>query len=100
MAAEIPSEIAWVMPVIFPFLIGLFSGIIIKRGVKLLLAIVGLAVILAAGGYISLSFKEVYNKAMEVLPRLSGETKGSLENVLPISAPSFLVGLGLGLWFG
>ena len=100
MAAEIPTEIAWLVPLAFPFLIGLFAGIIVKRGIKLVLGIVALVIVLIATGYVSLSFKDVYNRAMDVLPRIFKEARGTAGNVLPISTPAFLIGLAIGLWIG
>ncbi|KXA97216.1 hypothetical protein AKJ37_03455 [candidate division MSBL1 archaeon SCGC-AAA259I09] len=96
----IPPEIAWIVPLAIPFVIGLLTGVIIRRGIKLIAAIIGLLVILVGTGYVSLSYEDLYSSAMEVLPKLFKEAKGSAGNVLPISAPSFLVGLGIGLWIG
>jgi uncharacterized membrane protein (Fun14 family) len=95
----IPPEIAWLVPVVIPFIIGLISGFIIKRTVKLIFLIVALIIALFALGYVSLTFQDVYAKAMEFLPKII-ELGGGIQNVLPYSSTAFLIGLALGLWKG
>jgi len=41
---------------VFPFIIGLLVGFVIKRTVKLIFMIVALILVLAATGYVSLTF--------------------------------------------
>ena len=96
---SVPPELAWLVPILAPFLIGLFVGIIIRRGFKLMLAVVALVLVLIATGFVSLTFRDLYDRAMEVLPRLYDLGRGYL-NVIPYSVPAFLVGLALGLWKG
>lgn len=98
-AATIPPELAWIVPVVVPFIIGLLVGLIIKRAVTLVLALLILIIILVATGYVSLTFQDLFDRAMEFLPRLV-ELGGSLQNVLPYSSATFLIGLLLGLWKG
>lgn len=95
----IPPEFAWIVPVVVPFIIGLLIGLIIKRAITLVLALLILVIILVATGYVSLTFQDLFNRAMEFLPRII-ELGGSLQNVLPYSSATFLIGLLLGLWKG
>jgi uncharacterized membrane protein (Fun14 family) len=95
----IPAEVAWLVPTILPFIIGLLVGMIVKRTFKLVIAIAALVVLLLAVGAISLTFQDVYSKALEILPKLI-ETGRSELDVLPYSSFGFLLGLGLGLWKG
>jgi len=96
---EFPSGIAWLFPIILPFIIGLLVGFIIKRTVKLIFAVVALVIVLVATGAISLTFQDVYDKAMEFLPELWSGAQG-LKGVLPYSSVTFLIGLALGLLKG
>jgi len=96
---EFPSEIAWLIPIVIPFILGLLVGIVIKRTLKLIFAVAALVVVLVATGTLSLTFRDIYDKAMEVLPELIGEG-GTLKNILPYSSAGFLLGLALALWRG
>ncbi|MCD6248667.1 MAG: hypothetical protein J7J17_04375 [Hadesarchaea archaeon] len=96
---SVPSEIAWLVPLVVPFIVGLLIGAIIKRTAKLLLVIVALIVVLIGAGAVSWSYSDLYDKSLEVLPKLWSEAQGFI-GTLPYSTPSFLVGLGLGLWKG
>ncbi|MEM4610443.1 MAG: hypothetical protein QW190_06120, partial [Thermoproteota archaeon] len=84
---------------VVPFIIGLLIGLIIKRAITLVLALLILIIILVATGYVSLTFQDLFDRAMEFLPRII-ELGGSLQNVLPYSSATFLIGLLLGLWKG
>ena len=96
---SVPPQLAWLVPIAVPFLIGLLVGAIIKRGLKLVSAVVALVLVLCATGYLSLSFKDLWDKAMEFLPKLYESGKGYL-NALPYSVPTFMIGFALGLWKG
>jgi len=96
---SLPSSLAWVVPTFVPFVIGLLVGFILKRTVKLLFAIAALVIILVVTGYLSLSFRDLYDRAMEFLPKLV-ETGQGVKDVLPYSSATFLIGLALGLWKG
>ena len=98
-SVTIPPELAWIVPVVVPFIIGLLVGLIIKRAVTLVLALLILIIILVATGYVSLTFQDLFDRAMEFLPKVI-ELGGSLQNVLPYSSATFLIGLLLGLWKG
>lgn len=96
---SIPSEVAWLIPLLVPFIIGLLIGVIIKRTVKLLFAIAALIIVLIATGVIGMSSKDIYDSVMEYLPAVIEKGQSWL-NLLPYSAPAFLIGLALGLWKG
>lgn len=93
------SELAWVFSLIAPFIIGLLIGLIVKRTFKLVILAIALIIVLVATGYISLTFTEIYDKAMAFLPRIVN-TGMALGDVLPYSSAAFLIGLALGLWKG
>lgn len=92
---SVPPEIAWLIPVVMPFIIGLLVGAIIKKAAKLLVVVVALVIVLIATGVLSLSFSDLYTQAMNFLPKLYDVGSGWL-NVLPYSSVAFLVGLALG----
>jgi uncharacterized membrane protein (Fun14 family) len=94
----IPPEIAWLIPVVLPFIIGLLVGAIIKKGLKLLVVIVALVIVLIAAGVVSLTFSGLFASAMQFLPKLYDLGHGWL-NVLPYSSVAFLIGLALGFLF-
>lgn len=96
---EIPSSVAALVPIVVPFIIGLLVGAVIKRTVKLIMLIVALVIVLVATGVLSLTFQDIYDKAMDFLPRVA-EKGEVLKNVLPYTSVAFLVGLGIGLWKG
>jgi len=95
---SIPPEIAWLVPVVLPFIIGLLVGAIIKKGLKLFVVVAALIIVLVATGILSLTISGLYAAAMQFLPRLYDLGHGWL-NVLPYSSVAFLVGLALGLLF-
>ncbi len=95
----IPPEIAWILPVYMPFIIGLLVGLIVKKSIKLLFAIGALLVLLVLTGYISLTYQDVFDQAMKFLPRIIQTGSGFLE-ALPYSATTFIIGVALGLWKG
>lgn len=95
----VPPELAWIVPVVVPFIIGLLVGFIVKRTTKLVFCVVALVIILVVTGYVSFTFQDVYEKAMEFLPTII-EMGGGLKNILPYSCMMFLIGLALGLWKG
>ena len=91
----VAMELAWTVPIIIPFVIGLIVGFIVQRTFRLLFLVVTLAVVLFAFGYISITFHDVYDKALLILPAILG-----FRHVLPYSTTTFLLGLALGLWRG
>jgi uncharacterized membrane protein (Fun14 family) len=95
---SIPPEIAWLIPVVLPFIVGLLAGAVIKKGLKLLIAVVLLVIVLVATGFLSVTFSGLYAEAMKFLPELYDVGHGFL-NVLPYSSIAFLIGLVLGFLF-
>jgi uncharacterized membrane protein (Fun14 family) len=95
---SIPPDIAWLIPVVLPFIIGLLVGVIVKKGFKLLIAVVALIIVLVVTGILSLTFAGVFAEAMKFLPKLYDAGHGWL-NVLPYSSVAFLIGLALGFLF-
>ena len=94
-----PPEIAWIIPVIIPAIIGLLVGLIAKRSIKLMFSVAALVVLLVLIGLVSLTFQDVFDQAMKLLPRIIATGSGVID-VLPYSSTAFLIGLGLGLWKG
>ena len=94
-----PLEIAWIVPVIIPAIIGLVVGVIVKHSIKLMFSVAALVVLLVLTGFVSLTFQDVFDQAMKVLPKIIGTGSGIID-VLPYSTVTFLIGLALGLWKG
>ena len=91
---SIPPEIAWLIPVVLPFVMGLLVGAIVKKGFKLLILVGLLVVVLVATGALSLSFSGLFDEAMKFLPKFYDVGIGWL-NVLPYSSIAFLIGFVL-----
>jgi len=96
---SIPPEIAWIVPVVLPFIIGLLVGVLLKKGLKLLMVLAALIIVLVVTGILSVSFSDLFNQAMKILPQLYNSGAGWL-NVLPYSSITFIIGLVLGFVFG
>ncbi len=94
-----PPEYVWLVPIIIPLVIGLLLGAIVRRTIKLVMTVSALVIILVAAGYISLTVQDIYDKAMETLPRLF-DTSYEVINVIPYASAALLIGLGIGLWKG
>jgi hypothetical protein len=85
------------------FIIGILLGVIIKRAIKLALAIVALLALLAVTGYLNLAWTTpsintiyyVFNGAQPIASQAVG-----LASLLPISSATFLAGAVIGLWKG
>jgi len=92
-------EIAWMVPVIIPAIMGLLVGLIVKRSIKLMFTIAALVGLLVLMGLVGLTVQDVFDQALKVLPRIINTGSGFID-VLPYSATTFLIGLGLGLWKG
>ncbi|KUO40386.1 MAG: hypothetical protein APZ16_05950 [Candidatus Hadarchaeum yellowstonense] len=96
---SMPAEIAWLVPIVASFIIGLLVGAIVKKAFNLMVLLVALIIVLVATGALSLSFHDLFDRAMEILPKLYEAGSGWL-NVLPYSSVAFLLGLAIGLWKG
>ena len=96
---SVPVELAWLVPIAIPLLIGLFVGSIVRKSIKIVFPIVALLIVLVATGYITLSYQNIFDEAMSVLPNVIDTGQGFIDS-LPYSSSSFLIGLALGLWKG
>jgi uncharacterized membrane protein (Fun14 family) len=96
---SIPPEIAWLIPILLPFIIGLLVGALIRAALKLVILIAALVIVIVATGILSVTFTDLYDRAMEHLPNFINSAHGWI-NVLPYSSVAFLIGLALGLWLG
>lgn len=95
----IPAEVAWLIPIIMPFIIGLLVGFLVKQSLKLVFILIALVVVLVVTGVLSAGLSDLYDKAMEFLPKLYDAGRGWI-NVLPYSSIAFVAGLAIGLWKG
>jgi len=96
---SVPVELAWLVPIAVPLLIGLFVGSIVRKSIKIVFPIVALLIVLVATGYITLSYQDLFDRAMTVLPRVINTGEGFIDS-LPYASSSFLIGLAVGLWKG
>lgn len=87
------------IPLVAPFLIGLLIGAIVKKALNLIVLGVALVIVLIATGSVSLAYEDVYDRALETLPKLWGDAQGWV-GVIPYSSVGFLIGLAIGLWRG
>jgi uncharacterized membrane protein (Fun14 family) len=86
------------------FLIGLFVGIIVKKALKLGLAILSLIILLSATGYITLNpqhvFQGVIQYAFSPGSTAAASQAAGLVSILPYASAAFLAGLAVGIWKG
>ena len=87
------------VPLLLPFIIGLLIGVIFKKAMSLIILGVALIVVLIATGAISITYTELFDEALSVLPKLWNGASGWV-GVLPYSSVGFIVGLVLGLVWG
>ena len=92
-------DIGAILVLIGPFLIGLLLGAIVKKALNLIILGIALVIVLIATGTISLSYEELYDEALNTLPKLWSDAQGWV-GVLPYSSVGFLIGLAIGLWTG
>jgi lysylphosphatidylglycerol synthetase-like protein (DUF2156 family) len=90
-------DLAWLVPLVAPFLIGLVLGAMAKAAAKFLFLLLLLVALLVVTGAIAFSVEDLLGKAMEYLPNLL-KTGSAVKDVLPYTSLSFLLGLLLGLW--
>ena len=92
-----------IVPALVVLAIGLLVGIVLKKTLKLGLAIASLVALLAATGYINLQLSDsskttiyrVFSQAQTVAGQAS-----VVASILPITSAAFLVGLAIGIWKG
>ncbi len=79
-------------------------GVVVRRVLKLAVAIVALVIVLVATGYINLSLdqtgKETIYHAFSAATPSVVSTASQVATLLPISSAAFLIGIALGLWRG
>ncbi len=92
-------ELAPLLPIVAPFLIGLFLGMVIKRGIKLIFPVIALIATLVFTGVIGFGFGDIFTSAAQALPQIVAGA-GTLVNLLPYTSISFLVGAVLGFFKG
>jgi len=89
--------------IIITFIIGLLAGVVVKRVLKLAIAIVALVILLAVAGYVNLNpdqvSKETIYRAFSKVPPITS-TASQVATLLPITSAAFLIGVALGLWKG
>jgi hypothetical protein len=83
--------------------IGFLVRVILKKTVKLGLAILALVGLLVATGYINLQLSDsskitIYNVFSGASTTASQAS--AVANILPITSAAFLVGLAIGIWKG
>ena len=83
--------------------IGFLVGVVLKKTVKLGVAILSLVGLLIATGYINLqlsdSSKTTIYRVVSQVPTVASQASG-VASILPITSAAFLVGLALGVWKG
>lgn len=85
------------------FILGLLIGVVVKRTVKLALAIVSLVILLSVTGYVNLALNEAtVNTIYRVFSQAPSQVGRATEiaNLLPLSSAAFLIGVALGFWKG
>jgi uncharacterized membrane protein (Fun14 family) len=92
-----------IVPALVVLAIGFLVGIVLKKTVKLGLAILSLVGLLVATGYINLqlsdSSKTTIYRVFSQAPAVANQASAAA-NILPITSAAFLVGLALGIWKG
>jgi|FaiFalFF_MnMetaG_3_1042247.scaffolds.fasta_scaffold03326_4 uncharacterized membrane protein (Fun14 family) len=92
MAFEFETALA----LIFPFVIGLLVGYILKHAIKILGAIIVLVLLLLLFGYINVGMLEFFFKNLLNYGEKALEAAKTVSNVLPASSLIFLLGVAVG----
>jgi hypothetical protein len=92
-----------IVPSLIVLAIGFLMGVVLKKTVKLGLAILSLVGLLIATGYLNLQLSQpstetIYRVFSTVQP-VASQASG-LATLLPITSTAFLIGLALGVWKG
>ena len=83
--------------------IGFLVGVVLKKTVKLGLAILSLVGLLIATGYINFQLSDSSKTTIYRVFSQASTTAGqasAVASILPITSAAFLVGLALGIWKG
>ncbi|MEM2875293.1 MAG: hypothetical protein QW567_04675 [Candidatus Hadarchaeales archaeon] len=94
---SMPPELAWLVPILVPFIIGFLVGALVKKSFKVVLLFVILIAVLVFTGILNLSFSDLWERAMEYLPKIAGQAGGWL-NLIPYTSLTFIIGFVLALW--
>ncbi len=86
------------MPIVIPFVIGLVVGLLIKTALKFAVGVLALVVLLSFAGASVPSVRGLMERAVSRLPALFDKGQ-SLLNALPFTAPAFVIGLLIGIWW-
>jgi hypothetical protein len=92
MAFEYETALA----LIFPFIIGLIIGYILKHALKILGAVIILVLLLLIFGYINVSLIEFFFKNLLNYGERAIEAARAVGNILPASSLLFLLGVAIG----
>lgn len=82
-----------------PLIFGLLVGFIAKHTAKLIFAIAALVILLVLFGFVSITYQDIFDQALKLLPRIIRTGRGLID-VLPYSSITFILGLVIGLWKG
>jgi uncharacterized membrane protein (Fun14 family) len=103
MASVFDAGSATIVPALVVLAIGFLLGVVLKKTVKLGLAILSLVGLLVATGYINLQLSEATTttiyRVFSQAPTVAGHAS-TFASILPIASAAFLVGLALGVWKG
>jgi uncharacterized membrane protein (Fun14 family) len=103
MASLFDAGSATIVPALVVLAIGFLLGVVLKKTVKLGLAILSLVGLLVATGYINLQLSETTKttiyRVFSQAPTVAGQAS-AVASLLPITSAAFLVGLALGIWKG
>lgn len=94
----IVESLEGLMPIIIPFVIGLVVGLLVKTALKFAVGILALVVLMSFAGYSVPSVRDLIGRAVSRLPALFDKGQGLL-NALPFTAPAFIIGLLIGVWW-
>ncbi len=88
------------VPILVLFAIGFIAGKLLKTAIKFAVGAILIAVLLSWVGYNVPSISEVYDRTADFLGAEENGIMYSLAGGLPLTAPPFLVGLAIGIWWG
>ena len=92
-----------IVPALVVLAIGFLVGIVLKKTLKLGLAIASLVALLVATGYVNLqlsdSSKTTIYRVFSQAQTAAGQSS-AVASILPVTSAAFLVGLALGIWKG
>ncbi len=103
LANELDLGAGTIVATLIVFGIGFLLGIVIKKTLKLGIAILSLVILLAATGYFNLQLSEAAKTTIYRVfsqgPTIASQASG-LASILLITSGAFLIGLAIGIWKG